>query len=133
MASSYSPSTTLLRVADRGVIEQGNGRGLELKPSEKAKLQGKGLATTKQTENTGEIDIHIWFDILSFLIFNRLYLKSPQNASDVNCYRCRTKMHAGADAPTPAEGAVPECARIISLLHKSLRFKFMGFWEVCLI
>lgn len=44
-ASRNSRSMTLACLAERGVIEAGNGRGVELNPSEKANLKKKKKET----------------------------------------------------------------------------------------
>jgi len=132
MAPLNSRSTTSACRVERGVIEHAKGSGLELKPSEYAKL-AKQVTSAQCSQLRATDNIHIDVNILPLFITRGGHIKRPENAGDVDRHRSRAKVHARTDAAPPSESAVAKGAGIFSTLEEPLGFEVMRVRKVSFV
>ena len=110
-------------------MEHSNGKGIELNPSEKAKLRAVSIPVPLTEQQRAHVHVNI--NLFSFFIQGRLDIECPKHPCDIDGDGCGSKMHPGADTAAPTKGAVAQCARVVvSLLEEALWPELVGLREV---
>lgn len=133
IASSYSLSITFACAAERGEMSHWNGSGVELNPSENAKLDQLDPQPFHRFDATNGHYSHVNLDMLPVFILGRLDVKRPQHARDVDGHRRRAEVHSWAHAAAPAKRAVAQLAGVLPLLQEALRPELVWLREVGLV
>jgi hypothetical protein len=113
-------------------MEHSKGNGIELNPSENAKLWvvSRVLPSAQATR----ILVHVHVNLLTLVVQRRLDIEGPQQARNIDGDGRRAKVHPGANTAAPAKSAVTQCARVVvALLDEALGSELVGFGEVCLV